>query len=58
MAYIGRYINMDRSVERRRAVEARLMTLGCADRYERFSEPLGGGFQRARAKPLAARYPT
>ena len=36
MIYAGRYINMDRSVERRRALEAQLVAFGCADRYARF----------------------
>ena len=34
--YIGRYINLERSPERRRDVEAVLARLGLADRYERF----------------------
>ena len=34
--YVGRYINLERSPERRRDVEALLARLGLADRYERF----------------------
>jgi hypothetical protein len=35
--FIGRYINLDRSVDRREAVEAQLRRRGVADRYARFS---------------------
>jgi len=36
MNYAGRYINMDRSVARRQALEAQFAAFGCADRYTRF----------------------
>jgi GR25 family glycosyltransferase involved in LPS biosynthesis len=36
MDYAGRYINMDRSIERRGALEAQFAALGCSDRYARF----------------------
>jgi GR25 family glycosyltransferase involved in LPS biosynthesis len=35
--YIGRYINLDRSPDRRRDIEALLNGLGLTERYERFS---------------------
>jgi GR25 family glycosyltransferase involved in LPS biosynthesis len=37
MAFVGRYINMDASVERRAAFEDRLARLGQAGRYTRFA---------------------
>ena len=37
MPYVGRYINMDRSTERRRLLEERFAALGCTDRYTRFA---------------------
>lgn len=35
MSFVGRYINMDGSTDRRAALEARLAAVGLADRYER-----------------------
>jgi len=47
MAYAGYYINLDRSIERRAAMEAQLTRLNLADRYHRFpaidGEALGAG---------------
>jgi GR25 family glycosyltransferase involved in LPS biosynthesis len=37
MPFIGRYINMDSSPERRAAMEAQFERFGCADRYARFA---------------------
>src|ERR1700761_1829036 len=37
LPYIGRYINLDRSPERRRELEAMLAGFGVADRYQRFT---------------------
>lgn len=47
--YIGRYINMDRSVERRAALEERFAALGCADRYQRFAAVDGRDLDLSRA---------
>lgn len=47
MDYAGRYINMDRSVERRRALEAQFAAFGCADRYERFAGVDGQSLDRS-----------
>jgi GR25 family glycosyltransferase involved in LPS biosynthesis len=35
--FVGRYINLDRSIERRAALERQLTDAGCADRYSRFA---------------------
>ncbi len=37
MAYVGYYINLDRSADRRAAMEAQLARLNLADRYRRFA---------------------
>jgi hypothetical protein len=37
LPYIGRYINLDRSPERRAVLETMLNGLGVADRYQRFA---------------------
>jgi GR25 family glycosyltransferase involved in LPS biosynthesis len=42
MTYAGRYINMDRSTERRALLEERFAALGCSDRYTRFPAIDGG----------------
>ena len=42
---VGRYINLDRSVERRAAFEARLGDLGVLDRYPRFAAIDGAAAQ-------------
>ena len=47
MDYAGRYINMDRSVERRRALEAQFAAFGCADRYSRFAGVDGRSLDRS-----------
>ncbi|MDR3512930.1 MAG: glycosyltransferase family 25 protein [Caulobacteraceae bacterium] len=52
MAYLGRYINMDASVERRRALEAQFARLGCADRYQRFPGVDGRRLERGQATIL------
>src|SRR5580658_3016299 len=52
MSYVGRYINMDRSTERRRALEARFAALGCADRYTRFAAVEGDKVDRGQS-PLS-----
>jgi GR25 family glycosyltransferase involved in LPS biosynthesis len=36
MPFVGRYINMDASLERRAAMQAQFERLGCAERYARF----------------------
>jgi GR25 family glycosyltransferase involved in LPS biosynthesis len=37
MAYLGYYINLDRSPDRRAAMDAQLAALGLTDRYQRFA---------------------
>jgi GR25 family glycosyltransferase involved in LPS biosynthesis len=46
MHYVGRYINMDRSTERRRVLEERFAALGCSDRYTRFAAVDGHNVDR------------
>jgi GR25 family glycosyltransferase involved in LPS biosynthesis len=53
MIYAGRYINMDRSLDRRQALEAQFAAYGCADRYVRFSGVDGQRLDRSRS-PLTA----
>lgn len=50
--FVGRYINLDRSPERRAALEQRLAAAGCADRYDRFVGVDGATVQRG-ASPLS-----
>jgi GR25 family glycosyltransferase involved in LPS biosynthesis len=52
MPYVGRYINMDRSTERRRVLEERFAALGCADRYTRFAAVEGAKVDRGHS-PLS-----
>jgi GR25 family glycosyltransferase involved in LPS biosynthesis len=47
MPFIGRYINMDASTDRRVAMEAQFERFGCADRYERFPGVDGRTLDRA-----------
>jgi len=49
MDYVGRYINMDRSTERRGALEAQFAAFGCADRYVRFAAVDGQSLDRSRS---------
>ena len=51
MRYIGRYINMDGSTERRRVLTESLAAFGCAERYQRFSGVDGRSADRG-ASPL------
>ncbi len=53
MNYAGRYINMDRSVERRRALEAQFAAFGCGDRYVRFPAVDGQSLDRSRSSLTA-----
>lgn len=53
MTYVGRYINMDASVERRRKLEAQFARLGCADRYRRFAAVDGRALDRSRTRLTA-----
>src|ERR1700684_3660359 len=53
MDYVGRYINMDRSTERRDALEAQFAAFGCADRYERFAAIDGQRLDRSRSSLTA-----
>jgi GR25 family glycosyltransferase involved in LPS biosynthesis len=50
--FIGRYINVDSSVERRRAMEDQFARFGVADRYTRFSAVDGRSVDRPRS-PLS-----
>jgi GR25 family glycosyltransferase involved in LPS biosynthesis len=45
--YVGRFINLDRSPDRRASMEAQLQKLGLSDRYERFSAIDGEDGQKA-----------
>ncbi len=53
MPFIGRYINMDASTERRAAMEAQFERFGCAGRYERFAGVDGRTLEGSRS-PLSA----
>lgn len=50
MPFVGRYINMDASTERRDALEAQLERLGLADRYQRFAGIDGREIERSRTR--------
>src|SRR6202012_6264356 len=49
----GGYINMDRSVERRQALEPQSAAYGCADRYTRFAAVDGQLLDRSRSSLTA-----
>jgi GR25 family glycosyltransferase involved in LPS biosynthesis len=51
-SFVGRYINLDRSIDRRAALEQRLGAAGCADRYSRFAGIDGSAAPRG-ASPLS-----
>jgi GR25 family glycosyltransferase involved in LPS biosynthesis len=53
MSYAGRFINMDRSVERRSVLEAQFAALGCSDRYARFPAVDGQSLDRTRSSLTA-----
>ena len=53
MKYAGRYINMDRSVERRSALGAQFAAFGCGDRYARFPAVDGQTLDRTRSSLTA-----
>jgi len=50
--FVGRYINLDRSTERRAALDQQLAAAGCADRYTRFAGVDGASIPRG-ASPLS-----
>lgn len=47
MSFVGRYINMDASADRRAALEARLAAVGQAGRYQRFAAVDGRAVARS-----------
>ncbi len=53
MSYAGRYINMDRSLERRGALEAQFAAFDCSDRYVRFAAVDGQSLDRTRSSLTA-----